>query len=43
MEHPEERIRGGTVVGLVGQPKPEPKPEPEKTEPKKTATKRTTK
>ena len=41
MDHPEERIYGGTVVGLTGQNKPEPKPE--KAEPKKTTSKKTTK
>ena len=41
MEHPEIKIDGGTVVGLV-QTKPEPKqdPVPEQPAPKRTYTKR---
>ncbi len=29
MDHPEKRIKGGTIVGLVAQPPVQPKPKQE--------------
>ena len=30
--YPEKKIRGGTIIGLVTEPKPEKKPEPKEEE-----------